>query len=901
MGSNFRTEAAAAARGFRAARALETVKRIWAEARRMDSVGVQAAAEAAASELRAAGLENVKVEQLPADGTTAPGGWVLPVAWTVQEARLEVCRPGGRDRVLADYAVTPQNLALYSPGTPDGRWVEGPVVIAADARSVGRRLKGRFLFLTEGQGSFDVNEEAARAGALGVLVCIPNADPMAAHYVNYGVPLDAKRACVPCFSLAPAAGDRLKTLVQAGGDVVLRARVRARREAGTMPLVSATLGEGSPAIYVCAHLDEPGAQDNASGTAVVIEALRALRKLSASAGYSVAHRSVRVLLSTEVRGLQAWVNGKSRVPPFLAGLNLDMTGCDTASGVSPMVLRGGFRDQNHFVRHLLLEAGRIADGVVGGVTSTTGSCYVSDAVLTVNRSPGHVSIEQKVGPTYHSSADTPADLRLRTLRWSGAAAVAFLYEATRLDNQGVLRLAKTILAERARSIRLEPAKAAAIYRRTQAELESLRGAIVTPNVYGAWSKPQDLYRAGVRRKSGCWPAIEEQGRLERLISEARAACPPRPAAGRLDARQAAARREALQLVPKIAFNGFLSFEDHVRPSQKVALQKALGVQPGWGTESWAWILARHLRGKATLADVVDDLQADGITIEMDKAVRLTRYLVHDGKATLRPILPAVALRQQLKALGVRRGSILVAHCSLSGFGYVEGGSATVVQVLLDLLGPDGTLGMPTHTNSVLGAPPYNRKQTPSRVGAVTEYFRKRPGVLRSAHPTHSTAAFGPAARELTEAQRADMSPLSRSGFWGRLCDLNGDVLLLCPIRSATLFHAGEDWTQVPQPNIIAHALLPDGRRHVYTLPQAPWHVDHFDATMAQPLLRQGLMSTVPLGDGRIYRASARAMADISVQVNRDNPFVSLGKGGACACFYCQAIRDGMAARGVAEN
>ena len=867
----------------------------------MDSAAVQAAAEAAASELRAAGLDNVKVEQLPADGTTAPGGWVLPVAWTVKDARLEVCRSGISVRVLADYAVTPQNLALYSPGTPHGRWVEGPVVLAADARSAGRRLKGRFLFLAEGQGSFDVNEAAARAGALGVIVCVPNADPAAAHYVNYAVPLDARRACIPCFSLAPAAGERLKALLSADGEVRLRARVRAQREAGTFPMVSATLGKGEPGVYVCAHLDEPGAQDNASGTAVAIEAMRVLRKIAATSGYSPALRCVRVLLSTEVRGLQAWVNGKSKVPNFLTGLNLDMTGCDTASGAPPLVLRGGFRDQPHFARHLLREAGRIADRIVPGVNSTTGACYVSDAVLNVSRPAGHVSVEQKIGPTYHSSADTPADLNLHTLRWSGAAAVAYLYAATRLDNGAVLRLAKSILVEQARASRQQPANAGALQRRALAELESLRGAVTVPNVYGAWASPQEIYRAGVRRSTGCWPAIEQQGRLDRLIAEARAACSPRPTDAPGDARQEAARREATRLVPQIAFNGFLSFEDHVRPAQKAALQTALGVGPGWGTESWAWILARHLRGKATLAEVVDELQAVGVTVEMDKAVRLANYLVRAGKAKLRPILSAADLRAGMKALGVRRGSILVAHCSLSGFGYVEGGSATVVQVLLDLLGPNGTLAMPTHSNSVLGAPPYDRRHTPSRVGAVTEYFRKRPGVLRSAHPTHSTAAFGPAARELTEAQRAEMSPLARDGFWGRLCDLKGDVLLLCPIRSATLFHAGEDWTQVPQPNIIAHALTAGGGRQVYTLPQAPWHVDHFDATMAQPLLKQGLMHSVALGDGRIYRAGAQDMADISVKVNRDNPLVSLGKGGACSCFYCQAVREGLAARSTAAS
>jgi hypothetical protein len=81
---------------------------------------------------------------------------------------------------------------------------------------------------------------------------------------------------------------------------------------------------------------------------------------------------------------------------------------------------------------------------------------------------------------------------------------------------------------------------------------------------------------------------------------------------------------------------------------------------------------------------------------------------------------------------------------------------------------------------------------------------------------------------------------------------------------------------------------------VFTIPQAPWHVDHFERTMAAPLLRSGAMRTAPLGESTIYLASARAMADISVAVNRANPLVSLGRGGACRCFYCHALRLGAA-------
>src|SRR5689334_2343875 len=47
----------------------------------------------------------------------------------------------------------------------------------------------------------------------------------------------------------------------------------------------------------------------------------------------------------------------------------------------------------------------------------------------------------------------------------------------------------------------------------------------------------------------------------------------------------------------------------------------------------------------------------------------------------------------LQQLGLRRGAAVEVHSSLSAFGWVEGGAPTVIQALIDVLGPDGTLIM----------------------------------------------------------------------------------------------------------------------------------------------------------------------------------------------------------------
>ena len=59
-----------------------------------------------------------------------------------------------------------------------------------------------------------------------------------------------------------------------------------------------------------------------------------------------------------------------------------------------------------------------------------------------------------------------------------------------------------------------------------------------------------------------------------------------------------------------------------------------------------------------------------------------------------------SLASDLRALGLSRGMIVIVHSSLSAIGWVSGGSVAVVQALMDVLTPAGTLVMPTHTGDL---------------------------------------------------------------------------------------------------------------------------------------------------------------------------------------------------------
>jgi len=123
--------------------------------------------------------------------------------------------------------------------------------------------------------------------------------------------------------------------------------------------------------------------------------------------------------------------------------------------------------------------------------------------------------------------------------------------------------------------------------------------------------------------------------------------------------------------------------------------------------------------------------------------------------------------------------ILMAHSSIADMHPMYHGTAQdLLGLLLRLVGPERTLAMPAFFfgRAALYNRDYYRKharfdvrRTPSQMGLVTELFRRRPGVIRSLHPTHSVCALGPLANELVATHHlspwacGELSPFSIMG------------------------------------------------------------------------------------------------------------------------------------------
>lgn len=183
-----------------------------------------------------------------------------------------------------------------------------------------------------------------------------------------------------------------------------------------------------------------------------------------------------------------------------------------------------------------------------------------------------------------------------------------------------------------------------------------------------------------------------------------------------------------------------------------------------------------------------------------------------------PLVTRGTLAGHLRELGVRPGETLLVHSSLSSLGWVCAGAVTVVRGLLDALGPDGTLVVPTQSGDLsdpalwsnppvpeewwepirAGMPAYDPLVTPSRgVGVIPETVRTWPGALRSAHPQTSFAALGPRAEEVVGDHAPDCRLGERSPL-ARLEALGARVLLLgTGYATCTSFHLAE--YRIPSP------------------------------------------------------------------------------------------------------
>jgi aminoglycoside 3-N-acetyltransferase len=204
----------------------------------------------------------------------------------------------------------------------------------------------------------------------------------------------------------------------------------------------------------------------------------------------------------------------------------------------------------------------------------------------------------------------------------------------------------------------------------------------------------------------------------------------------------------------------------------------------------------------------------------------------------RRVKQLTSLTQELRALGLGDGMTVLMNASLRSLGHIEGGAATVVQAIQEVLGPAGTLVTPatTEENSdtsraylarIAGMSPqqalafraampaFDPATTPASCGRIAEEIRTTPGAVRSAHPQSSFAAIGAGARDLMaghalECHHGKASPL------GKLYEAEAWVLLLgVEYRTCTALHLAEYLYRPDPPPFVYRCVIRDQGRRVW--------------------------------------------------------------------------------------
>jgi len=168
------------------------------------------------------------------------------------------------------------------------------------------------------------------------------------------------------------------------------------------------------------------------------------------------------------------------------------------------------------------------------------------------------------------------------------------------------------------------------------------------------------------------------------------------------------------------------------------------------------------------------------------------------------------LVNQLRALGVEPGGVLLVHTSFRAVRPVEDGPLGLIRALRDAVGPQGTLVFPCWTGD--DDLPFDSQTTPAAdsLGALPEIFRQVPGVRRSDHP-FACAAIGPQARRIT-GDPLPIPPYIPESPIGRVHELDGQVLLLGVGHDAdTTLHLAELIAGVPYRLPKHITVMRDGR------------------------------------------------------------------------------------------
>lgn len=247
------------------------------------------------------------------------------------------------------------------------------------------------------------------------------------------------------------------------------------------------------------------------------------------------------------------------------------------------------------------------------------------------------------------------------------------------------------------------------------------------------------------------------------------------------------------------------------------------------------------------------------------------------------------LKQQMHKLGLAAGDQLIVHSSLKSIGWVAGGAQAVVEALMEIITPEGTLVMPSQSAdnsdpSYWMAPPipenwhqptrdhmpaYDPALTNMRgMGKIPECLHRHPATIRSPHPSHSFIAWGRFAAEWMAEHPLEDS-FGKTSPLGKMMEHPVKILLIgTGFDSCTALHYAEFVQPAPSRSPQGAAMYVNGVRQ-----WATYHCIDMDSDRFPEIIKDfpGTVTTGTLGQAETQLTDMRPLVEFAVTWLQQNP------------------------------
>lgn len=249
--------------------------------------------------------------------------------WEPVDASVKIV---GEDEPLLQYSTNRNMIALNSYSTPKGG-IDGEVIYVEDVKNLKNLdVKGKIVFAEASPWIF--NAAVVQGGALGIMTynnpdyLQPEKNTTSIQFRSIQLKPEQKSWAI---ALSYAAKERLKTQLSKG-KVNLHVEVETKiYDSEELTIVADIKGSELPKerLVFSAHIQEPGANDNATGVGVALEMASLVAKFIQEGTWSP-KRTLTFLWGDEIVSTGRYVKeDKERAKDIKWGISLDMVGENT--------------------------------------------------------------------------------------------------------------------------------------------------------------------------------------------------------------------------------------------------------------------------------------------------------------------------------------------------------------------------------------------------------------------------------------------------------------------------------------------------------------------------------------------------------------------------------------------